>query len=375
MHTIRRSEWHSYHPSRPALDLFAARFAVGFRVGGTVIAVVTAALRGTGGISFAWLAAVLAILVVWSVLFTMLSLSAGVVLCDSLMITGLLLAHSHIVTASAVADGTTWVLVLASTAVFIPQLMLSPWVGLPVAGVVTAAYVYGAPEPTDASFLVLQALVTSLLMYLLRQGGRAADRVIAEELERVREVSVETARMSDEVEQYNCLHDTVLSTLTMAVSTRRSTSLAIQAEKDLRTLRELAAGPEVVESVERASLLARLKAIVAVSPLRAVEVHGTDAGVPPLVAVRIAECVAEALRNTYRHAGTAKATIRVTAPGTGAEVEIRDEGRGFDPAQVGPGSRGIRSSIIARMSAVGGAAEVVSIPGGGTSVWVRWPGE
>jgi hypothetical protein len=49
------------------------------------------------------------------------------VFCDSLVIIGVLLSHGHIVAASAAADGTTWVLVLASTAVFIPQLMLSPW--------------------------------------------------------------------------------------------------------------------------------------------------------------------------------------------------------------------------------------------------------
>ncbi len=362
-----------------ALDLFAARFAVGLRVGSTVVALVAAPLLTTPDMSSRWLAAVLAVLVLWSGLFTVTALrdrlSSLLVLGDTALIAVVLLLHSRIVPQASIADGTTWVLVLASTAVLIPQIMLTPWASLPLAVGVTAAYVWGAPTPTDGSFLVLQAAVTALLKHLLRRGGAAADRVVARELESARAAQVEAARQDDEIEQHNRLHDTVLATLTMAASGAASpATLAAQAAQDLRTLRELASGiqPDLHGPV---SLMDRLRRIAAVAPLPAVELRGSDADVPPLIGVRISECVAEALRNVARHAEVTAAVVHVAPEKDGVVVEVRDHGRGFDAAEVRAGRLGVRGSIVARMHGIGGAAELTSSPGAGTCVRLRWPDE
>jgi signal transduction histidine kinase len=52
-------------------------------------------------------------------------------------------------------------------------------------------------------------------------------------------------------------------------------------------------------------------------------------------------------------------------------VFVRDEGPGFDLGAVPTERRGVRDSIIGRMRAVGGRAEIDSVPGEGTEVALR----
>ena len=100
---------------------------------------------------------------------------------------------------------------------------------------------------------------------------------------------------------------------------------------------------------------------------------GTLATPPPDVSTEISRCVGEALRNVARHAGTGRADVSVRDAGDGLIVEVSDQGRGFDPRLVAASRRGISESIRARMEAVGGGAEVISAPGAGTRVVLRWP--
>ena len=102
------------------------------------------------------------------------------------------------------------------------------------------------------------------------------------------------------------------------------------------------------------------------------------AGMPPAealaaVAEALLTATEEALRNSLRHAGPANLTVHVTVRDGGVEVNVLDDGVGFDPAAV-PGERlGIAQSIEARMrDAAGGSAQVVSTPGVGTRVVLGW---
>jgi signal transduction histidine kinase len=51
---------------------------------------------------------------------------------------------------------------------------------------------------------------------------------------------------------------------------------------------------------------------------------------------------------------------------------VADGGRGFDPSEAYPGHFGLQL-MREYASAIGGAIEVISIPGGGTHVRVRVP--
>jgi signal transduction histidine kinase len=80
----------------------------------------------------------------------------------------------------------------------------------------------------------------------------------------------------------------------------------------------------------------------------------------------------EALANVVRHAGATAAQVRVEAQQEQVLVEIRDNGRGFDPAAGHPGHFGL-DSMRSRAAEVGGRVTIASAPGSGTLVRVRVP--
>jgi signal transduction histidine kinase len=82
----------------------------------------------------------------------------------------------------------------------------------------------------------------------------------------------------------------------------------------------------------------------------------------------------EALANVLKHAGASKAWIHVEAPPGRVLVEIRDNGRGFDPASGHPGHFGL-DSMRGRAAELGGLLIITSEPGRGTLVRVEAPTE
>ena len=327
---------------------------------------------------------------IWSVFFVATVARRGptwpLVLADAAVIMTIVATQRYVVPGPFIADGTTWMLPLASTAVYIAALALSPWLSLPTAGAVTAVYVLTVPHPGDAGFLIVQGLVTTALMTLVRRGGRSADAVIAGYLQTGLAARAEAARRADEREQYRRVHDTALSTLTMVASGGFSGPLATlraQAAHDLRILQALPGIPGEKTGAEPpdlghgpgppAALHDRLVTEAARAAPLEVTVSGTAAAPPPEVSTEISHCVGEALRNVARHAGTGRAEVTVQDTGDGLIVEVNDLGRGFDPRLVATSRRGIRESIRGRMEAVGGGAEVISAPGEGTRVVLRWP--
>jgi signal transduction histidine kinase len=77
--------------------------------------------------------------------------------------------------------------------------------------------------------------------------------------------------------------------------------------------------------------------------------------------------VQESLTNSVRHGEARIAEVVLRRHGTQVEVAVRDDGRGFDPAQVRPGTHGL-AGMRHRIEAAGGRLQVESAPGGGTRV-------
>jgi len=368
-------------PSDRALNWLAGWYAIALRLGGAVLFTAIAVLAATRQVSGWWLGALLTVLCLWSAFFTWrvrrFGLTATVVLADAVVIAALALAQQHLVPAVLIIDGTTWMLPLACTSVYILQITLPPWLGVPGAAIVIIAYGLGAGDLTAGWLLVVETIVAAGLMAVIRGGARQADVSVAASLESERRIRTEEARRADEREQHRQLHDTVLSTLTMVAAgafAEPSPALTAQAARDLRVLQGLAGSPAVPDGLAPLTDLGpKLERAAASTDDLAVRLKLVPVTLPSSVADQIAACVGEALFNVERHAGTGQAEVTVTGGAGWAVVKISDHGRGFDPAVIPPSRRGIRESITGRMLAAGGQAAIASRPGAGTIVTVRWP--
>jgi signal transduction histidine kinase len=368
-------------PSDQALHRLAGWYAIALRLGGAVLFTAVAVLAATKQISGWWLGAPLTALCLWSALFAWRvrrsGLTPAVVLADAAVISALALAQQHLVPAVLIKDDTTWMLPLACTSVYILQIALRPWLGLPGAAIVVIAYGFGTGHPVDGWLLVVETIVAAGLVAVIRGGARQADEVVATSLETERQILAEQARRADQREQHRQLHDTVLSTLTMVAAgafAGPSPALTAQAARDLNVLQGLAgapAGPPGPPGLT--DLRPRLERAAVSTGDLAVRLKLVPVTLPSPVADQLVACVGEALRNVERHAGTGQADVTVTGGAGWAVVKITDRGHGFDPAATPPSRRGIRESITGRMLAAGGQAAIASHPGAGTTVTVSWP--
>ena len=82
----------------------------------------------------------------------------------------------------------------------------------------------------------------------------------------------------------------------------------------------------------------------------------------------------EALANVVKHAGAGTASVRVVARPEHVLLEIRDDGRGFDPASGHPGHLGLES-MRSRAAEIRAHLTITSTPGRGTTVSVEAPAE
>ncbi len=81
----------------------------------------------------------------------------------------------------------------------------------------------------------------------------------------------------------------------------------------------------------------------------------------------------EALGNVARHARAGHVTVALRRADDGCELEVRDDGVGFEPeARRGGPSLG-HASMRERVWLVGGRLDIRSAPGRGTSVSARVP--
>jgi signal transduction histidine kinase len=383
-------------PSDQALDWLAGWYAIALRLGGAVLFTAVAVLATTKQISGWWLGTLLTALCLWSAFFgwrvRRSGLTSAVVLADAVVISGLALAQQHVVPAILIQDSTSWMLPLACTSVYILQIALRPWLGLPGAAIVVVAYGLGTGDPTGGWLLVVETLVAAGLVAVIRGGARQADAIVAAGLATEQQIRAEEARRADEREQHRQLHDTVLSTLTMVAAgafAGPSPSLTAQAARDLRVLHGLADAPALLyglgpaglgpdglaadEPAQLTDLGPKLERAAASTDDLSVRLRLVPVTLPSPIADRLVACVGEALRNVERHAGTGQAEVTVTGGAGWAVVKITDRGRGFDQAATSPSRRGIRESISGRMLEIGGRAAIASRPGAGTIVTVSWP--
>ncbi|MGI5291863.1 sensor histidine kinase [Nonomuraea polychroma] len=223
---------------------------------------------------------------------------------------------------------------------------------------------------TGQMWAVPAAALSRAAWVLVHHAAEKADRMAAEAA-RIRGASlVATAVRTEERELANSLHDTAATTLLM-VGTGQVRSdadwLAPQARRDLDRLRsDSGRAPRHADLVDllRADLDATHLTVEFDAPARLV--------LPFEIARVIADAAGEALTNVRRHAGTTRATVRLSGDARALRLDIADRGKGFSPAGVPDTRRGLRESVRGRMSRVGGTATITSAEGEGTLVRLEW---
>jgi signal transduction histidine kinase len=102
-----------------------------------------------------------------------------------------------------------------------------------------------------------------------------------------------------------------------------------------------------------------------------------DQRLPASAEVTLFRVAQEAITNARKHAQTRRLLLTLRSKEGAVELEVRDWGRGFDPASLqggtGPGERIGLSGMRERVGLLGGEFELRSRPCEGTSVKARVP--
>jgi signal transduction histidine kinase len=219
-------------------------------------------------------------------------------------------------------------------------------------------------------FILIAAPALLGMAYSWRRAARIADASTAE-IETAaavsyRAVQVQSARTSVD----RRIHETVLNTLNAITQGVGSDGNLLRAEcrRDIEQL-ELGALPAHDATLGALVDEARLAAALRTPQVR-VDVD-TDFLLPQQSAGALRDALVEALRNVERHAQATSVDIDARLVSGALEVVVRDDGRGL---REGDTERfGMRNTIKASLSAIGGEAIVESAPGRGTSVTLRVP--
>jgi signal transduction histidine kinase len=97
-------------------------------------------------------------------------------------------------------------------------------------------------------------------------------------------------------------------------------------------------------------------------------------GIPLSSATRLVffRVTQEAFNNIAKHARATEVDVECVAYDGEVSLRIRDDGVGFDPAAVGPGSMGLRI-MRERLDQAGASLEIDSAPGRGTTITAVCP--
>jgi signal transduction histidine kinase len=288
---------------------------------------------------------------------------------------------------------------LAGLAVAVPGLTIYAVVGHPkVPGALNIRALFGGQTLGAPWFLAGEIAVfwlAGVLVRARRQAATLAKHNAALQRQAEQAVAVERARIARE------LHDIVAHHLSVVVlqaagarASGRPADRALekiegsgrQALTEMRRLLGMLRGPDEEPDLTPQPGLDELPALAesvraAGLPVRLV-VDGDRATVPAAVDVSAYRIVQEALTNVLKHAGSARAEVRVGYAGDAVTIEVTDDGGGLQavPAMAGAGpedatradGRGL-TGMRERVALFGGELHAGPEPDGGFAVRARLP--
>jgi signal transduction histidine kinase len=226
-----------------------------------------------------------------------------------------------------------------------------------------------------------------LLVTLAQRAARAIEN--AQRYERVQEtvVAEERSRLARE------LHDAVTQTLFSAsliadVLPRVWAQDPEKGQQQLQEVRLLTRGalaemrtlllelrPEALTEAQMGELLGQLGRALAgrIGALVNLTVEG-QVTLSPAVQVALYRITQESFNNIARHSEATQVEVHYHSEPGRVHLSIRDDGRGFEVAQVVRDRFGLRN-MRERAAAIGARIEIVSQPGAGTQITLEWQEE
>jgi signal transduction histidine kinase len=232
----------------------------------------------------------------------------------------------------------------------------------------------------DSAFFIVYCLAVMALVSLVRQGATEVDlangEAIQSSLQQARIEAIERERQRVDA----LVHDQVLHTLLLAARAQTKEEKAAakdSARQAIASLKKAQSDQEKSETVTTAGLFRAIEnAAVKLDTRIQVQTKGSSTDLlPPDVAQAMTEATLQALDNAIQHSEAKTIELLLASNESGVEFRVTDDGIGFRPERVSKDRIGISTSIHLRLKSIQGVANVVSSPGKGTVVTLRWPND
>jgi len=237
----------------------------------------------------------------------------------------------------------------------------------------------GEHAPPSFAFIATYSMMFVGAATVGLAAGRTLDATVATTHATASAAAAAEAKSAERTRFAALVHDRVMSTLLSAGRQETDERVVGQARRAIAELDDLRVNTGDDPGSDVDAVVARLRSVatevdenvgfvVNIAPDSANTLYPRD------VVTAVAAALAEALRNSVRHAGAAATrTVTVDVAAGALGVIAVDDGIGFDPARVGGHRLGIAVSIGARMRSLdGGDATVESAPRRGTIVTLTW---
>jgi PAS domain S-box-containing protein len=237
---------------------------------------------------------------------------------------------------------------------------------------------YRAPHPFSAEEIALAVIFSNQVTLAIENAG------LRLEAERAA-VAAERNRLARD------LHDSVTQTLFSVAAIAEALprvweSHPAESQKALTELRRLTQGalaemrnlllelrPAVLVEKPMGELLRQLAdAMMGRTRMQVTTTVVDERELPPEAKIGLYRIAQESLNNVTKHARAGQVKIGLYYEPEQVELNIIDNGRGFDPATIAPGQLGV-AIMAERAAAIGAVFEITSQPDQGTQITVIWP--
>ena len=231
----------------------------------------------------------------------------------------------------------------------------------------------------DVSFTLILGGVILTLGWLFRSMAVNVDETRARAVASYAQAAAADAAEQERVAVAALMHDSVLAALIAAeraTTPRERTLAATMAREALTRLANTEQDDHegTDEPWDAATLAAEVGEAARDLGVEVDVQRDIDPAAPPIpgrVARALTLAATQAVANAIQHAGGAGLGVAVASSDGRVRVEVHDAGEGFDPDAVPDDRLGIRASIVARVAAVGGHADLQTGPHG-TVVRLSW---